>query len=153
MSPCPRSPPASSLPPCSRSPYPSTITSSPAWWPASIPKLSPWSSTPVNPTCASDLPAPLRHEWLPARTLLAARFKAPAWDSALQWGVPYMWNGTGTAYTRSLQPPPARWADLWSPRLKGRLTMLDDPEDMLGACLKKLGLPFSATAPAQLARA
>ena len=26
--------------------------------------------------------------------------------------------------------------------------MLDDPEDMLGACLKKLGLPFSATAPA-----
>ena len=23
--------------------------------------------------------------------------------------------------------------------------MLDDPEDMLGACLKKLGLPFSAT--------
>jgi spermidine/putrescine-binding protein len=33
------------------------------------------------------------------------------------------------------------------------LTMLDDPEDMLGACLKKLGLPFSATDPAQLARA
>jgi spermidine/putrescine transport system substrate-binding protein len=64
-----------------------------------------------------------------------------------------MWNGTGIAYNRSLQPPPARWADLWSPRLKGRLTMLDDPEDMLGACLKKLGLPFSATAPAQLARA
>jgi spermidine/putrescine-binding protein len=31
--------------------------------------------------------------------------------------------------------------------------MLDDPEDMLGACLKKLGLPFSATDPAQLARA
>ena len=31
--------------------------------------------------------------------------------------------------------------------------MLDDPEDMLGACLKKLGLPFSATAPAQLAGA
>ena len=31
--------------------------------------------------------------------------------------------------------------------------MLDDPEDMLGACLKKLGLPFSATDPAQLRRA
>jgi spermidine/putrescine transport system substrate-binding protein len=64
-----------------------------------------------------------------------------------------MWNGTGIVYNRSLQPPPARWADLWSPTLKGRLTMLDDPEDMLGACLKKLSLPFSATAPAELARA
>ena len=31
--------------------------------------------------------------------------------------------------------------------------MLDDPEDMLGACLKKLGLPFSATDPAELRRA
>jgi spermidine/putrescine transport system substrate-binding protein len=31
--------------------------------------------------------------------------------------------------------------------------MLDDPEDMLGACLKKLGMSFSATVPAQLARA
>jgi len=28
--------------------------------------------------------------------------------------------------------------------------MLDDPEDMLGACLKKIGDPFSATDPRQL---
>src|ERR1019366_8635665 len=81
------------------------------------------------------------------------------------WGVPYMWNGSlpggsaeihsgpGIVYNRSLNPPPARWADLWIPSLKGRLTMLDDPENMLGACLKKLGLPFSATNPGQLARA
>jgi spermidine/putrescine transport system substrate-binding protein len=31
--------------------------------------------------------------------------------------------------------------------------MLDDPEDMLGACLKKLDLSFSATGPDQLRRA
>ena len=37
--------------------------------------------------------------------------------------------------------------------MKGRLTMLDDPEDMLGACLKKLGLSFSATDPDELRRA
>jgi spermidine/putrescine transport system substrate-binding protein len=77
----------------------------------------------------------------------------PAWDAGLEWCVPYMWNGTGIVYNRSRRPPPARWADLWSPNLKGRLTMLDDPEDMLGACLKKLGMSFSATAPNQLANA
>jgi spermidine/putrescine-binding protein len=31
--------------------------------------------------------------------------------------------------------------------------MLDDPEDMLGACLKKIGLPFSATEATDLERA
>ena len=31
--------------------------------------------------------------------------------------------------------------------------MLDDPEDMLGACLKKIGLSFNATDPAELERA
>jgi spermidine/putrescine-binding protein len=64
-----------------------------------------------------------------------------------------MWNGTGIVFNRSVEPAPARWADLWNPALKGRLTMLDDPEDMLGACLKKLGLSFSATDPGELGRA
>lgn len=37
--------------------------------------------------------------------------------------------------------------------MKGRITMLDDPEDMLGACLRELGLPFSSTNPNELRRA
>jgi spermidine/putrescine transport system substrate-binding protein len=96
---------------------------------------------------------PLNHEWLSGLRNLAPQFREPVWDTALQWGVPYMWNGTGIVFNRSVVPAPTRWADLWDPRLKGRLTMLDDPEDMLGACLKKLNLPFSATDPADLHRA
>jgi spermidine/putrescine transport system substrate-binding protein len=107
----------------------------------------------LAPMRASGLLAPLRHEWLPELKNLDARFRAPAWDAGLEWGVPYMWNGTGIVYQKAVQPRPERWADLWNPVLKGRMTMLDDPEDMLGACLKKLGLGFSATDPGQLARA
>jgi spermidine/putrescine transport system substrate-binding protein len=107
----------------------------------------------LEPMRAYGLLAQVRHEWLPGIGNLDPRFRAPAWDPELQWGVPYMWNGTGIVYNRSVQPAPTRWADLWSAGLKGRLTMLDDPEDMLGACLKKLGLPFSATSPDQLRRA
>jgi spermidine/putrescine transport system substrate-binding protein len=62
-----------------------------------------------------------------------------------------MWNGTGICYRKNLRL--SRWADLWDAHLKGRLTMLDDPEDVLGACLKKLGKPFNATDPAELAAA
>ena len=78
---------------------------------------------------------------------LDARFRAPAWDPRLAWCVPYMWGATGIAYNRKVAPPPASWADLWSERLKGRMTMLDDPEDVLGACLKKLGLPLQRHRP------
>ncbi len=38
-------------------------------------------------------------------------------------------------------------------RLKGRLTMLDDPEDMLGRLPEEAGLSFSATDPDELRRA
>jgi spermidine/putrescine transport system substrate-binding protein len=97
--------------------------------------------------------APLRHEWLPNLDALDTRFRSPAWDPELAWGVPYMWNATGVVYNRRVAPAPSAWRDLWDSRLKGRLTMLDDPEDVLGACLRKLGLPFSSTDPGELARA
>jgi spermidine/putrescine transport system substrate-binding protein len=107
----------------------------------------------LQPMWHYGLLAPLRKEWLPGLANLDARFARPAWDADLQWGVPYMWNGTGIVYRRDAQPARTRWADLWDLRLRGRLTMLDDPEDMLGACLKKLGLSFSATDAGELGRA
>jgi len=105
------------------------------------------------PMRQNGLLAPLRHEWLPNLGNLSPQFYAPVWDAQLQWGVPYMYYVTGIVYNRRVSPAPASWADLWSERLKGRMTMLDDPEDMLGACLKKLHLPFSATDPGELRRA
>ena len=105
------------------------------------------------PMRENGLLAPLRHDLLPNLPNLAPQFRAPVFDPRLESGVPYMWYGTGIVYNRSVVPAPAAWADLWNERLKGRLTMLDDPEDMLGACLKKLHLPFSATDPGELRRA
>jgi spermidine/putrescine transport system substrate-binding protein len=109
--------------------------------------------TRLEPMRENGLLAPLRHDWLPNLPNLGSSFGAPVWDPRLGWGIPYMWLSTGIVYNRSLQPPLARWADLWDPRLKGRLTMLDDPEDMIGACLKKLGFPFSTTSQDQLLQA
>jgi spermidine/putrescine transport system substrate-binding protein len=105
------------------------------------------------PMRLNGLIAPLRHEWLPNLGNLGPQFRAPAWDPLLEWGIPYMFNATGIVYNRSVAPAPTGWSDLWSERFKGRMTMLDDPEDMLGACLKKLHLPFSSTDPAELQRA
>jgi spermidine/putrescine transport system substrate-binding protein len=107
----------------------------------------------IGPMASYGLLAPLRHDRLKRLDNLEPRFLRPPWDPGLRWAVPYMWGGSGIAYNRGVTPAPAAWRDLWDRRLAGRLTMLDDPGEVLGACLKKLGCPLNATGAEALARA
>ncbi len=107
----------------------------------------------VKPLLANGLLAPIHRELLPNLSQLEPRFQRPDWDPNLNWSVPYMVTAAGIAYNRKLNPPPKAWADMWDPRLRGRMTMLDDPFDTIGACLKKLGYSVNASDPTQLARA
>ena len=104
----------------------------------------------IAPMRALGLLAPLDHALLPNLGALAPEFQRPPWDPELRWSIPYMHGVTGILYQRSLQPPPASWADLWQPRLRGRLTMLDDEPEVLGVCLKKLGHSLNSANPAEL---
>ena len=104
----------------------------------------------LAPMARAGLIASLDHARLPSLHNLDARFQHPAWDPGINWGVPYMWNATGIAYNRIQTGEPRGWASLWSPALRGRLTMLDDPEDVIGACLQKLGFPFGSIDQRQL---
>jgi spermidine/putrescine-binding protein len=63
-----------------------------------------------------------------------------------------MWNSTGVVYSAAYSAVVAveGWSYLWSANLRGRLTMLDDPEDVIGACLQKLGYPFGSIDERQL---
>jgi len=107
----------------------------------------------LGPMAAHGLIAPLDHRRLPLLTNLDTRFARPAWDPALRLGIPYMWNATGIVYNRRHAPPATGWGALWNPALRGRLTMLDDPEDAIGAGLLKLQLPFMSTDDRQLGAA
>ena len=107
----------------------------------------------IPPMVAGNLLAPLVHPKFKNMHNLAQQFQSPPWDPGLAHSVPYMWNGTGIVYNRQVQPAPTQWSDLWSPRWQRRVTMLDDPEDVLGACLEKLHLPFDSSNPADLERA
>ena len=107
----------------------------------------------ILPLREGGLLAPLRHDWLPNLNQLEARFQSPPWDPHLEASVPYMHSTTGIIYQGSLRPPPTAWADFWSGRFHQRSTMLDDPNEVIGACLKKLGLPLNSCDPGHLARA
>jgi spermidine/putrescine transport system substrate-binding protein len=107
----------------------------------------------IQPMRQMGLLAPVRHEWLKNTGNLEARFQAPSWDPKLEFCVPYMWGGSGIAFDRKLNPAPAAWSDMWRPELRNHITMLDDPAEVLGACLKKLGYSINSGAAGELEQA
>ncbi len=107
----------------------------------------------IAPMLEAGLLARLDHDRLPNLDRLEPALRSPVWDPRLSWSVPYMLGGTGIVYRRSLTPPPATWSALWEERLRGRLTMLDDPAEVIGAGLKKLGYSLNSADPGELERA
>lgn len=107
----------------------------------------------IQPMREMGLLASLRADWLPHLNALEASFRHPPWDPELRWSVPYMWGVTGIVYQSALRPAPESWRDLWDPRLAGKITMLDDPPEVLGVCLKMLGYSLNSSNPAELEKA
>ncbi len=105
----------------------------------------------VQPMIGMNLLQPLRHDWLPHLNALDDQFRSPKWDPALEYTVPYMHGTTGIAYQKPLGV--TAWRDLWEERMRGRITMLDDPPEVFGACLKKIGDSVNSGATGELQNA
>lgn len=100
----------------------------------------------VGPMREMRLLAPLDHGRLPNLRHLGPVFQRPAWDPQLQWSLPYMWGSSGILYNTHAGAVPTAYADLWTTRFHRRMTMLDDPAEVFGAALKKLGRSLNAGA-------
>lgn len=65
------------------------------------------------------------------------------------WGAPYRWGTTVIAYNRDKFKKwgwkPQDWSDLWRPELRGRISMLNQPREVIGLTLKKLGESYNTT--------
>ena len=108
----------------------------------------------IDPLREMNLIAPLEHARLNNLTNLFARFQHPLWDRSLDWSVPYMWTTSGIAYNREkYKYPPSSWSDLWRPETRGKMTMLDDVDDVFGAALAKLGFLYNSPHPEELRKA
>lgn len=98
----------------------------------------------VQPMRDLDLLARLDHKRLTNIGNLERRFQSPQWDSSLDWCIPYMHSSTGIVYSKTVSRPPLAWADLWTDSYQRRVTMLDDPAEVFGACLKRMGCSLNA---------
>lgn len=63
------------------------------------------------------------------------------------WGAPYRWGATLIAYRpdkfKDLGWEPSNWSDLWRPELQGRISLLDQPREVIGLTLKKLNQSYN----------
>jgi spermidine/putrescine-binding protein len=67
--------------------------------------------------------------------------------------VPYLWGTTCIAYNRrKLKRKPTSWRDLWDPRYKDRISMLDNVRDCVSVAMQLLGIPQTTLDPEDFKR-
>ncbi|MDJ0601928.1 MAG: extracellular solute-binding protein [Crocosphaera sp.] len=60
-------------------------------------------------------------------------------ENGLIWAAPYRWGTTLIAYrSDKLDWQPQDWSDLWDNRLSDRISIVDQPREVIGLTLKKL---------------
>ncbi|MGP1382032.1 MAG: extracellular solute-binding protein [Thainema sp.] len=63
------------------------------------------------------------------------------------WGAPYRWGSTVIIYRiqdfDDLGWTPQDWSDLWRPELRGKISLLDSPREVIGLTLKRLGYSYN----------
>lgn len=81
-------------------------------------------------------------------------FGNPPYDPGHKHSVPYLWGTTGLVVNRTFVKNKAdSWSILWNPRYKGKIAMLNSPEEVVGAALKMLGHSLNTKDPSQLNKA
>lgn len=97
---------------------------------------------------------PIDLQQIPNFANLDPRFTNRDYDPGNKYSIPYQWGTTALVYDKSRVPfEPKSWADLWDPRFKGKLVMLDDEREVPGMALQVLGFDKNSTDPAQLDQA
>lgn len=70
------------------------------------------------------------------------------------WGAPYRWGTTMIAYRqdklKKFSWKPKDWQDLWREEVRDRISLLNQPREIIGLTLKKLGYSYNTENLAQI---
>ncbi len=96
----------------------------------------------------------LTRKYLPNAANIAPIFSKTVFDPSDEHTVPWQWGITGIAYRKDkITTPPDSWAFFLDAAQKGKVTMMDDMRDNIGAWLKYRGKSVNSVDPADLAAA
>lgn len=103
---------------------------------------------------ASQLVAPLSRQYLTNLANLALTFVDPVFDPGNRYSIAYQWGTTGYAWrTDRLPRAPDSWSIFHDARLRGKMTMMDDMRDVIGAWLRFRGHSLNSTVESELRQA
>lgn len=99
------------------------------------------SSDFVERMILADMLMPLDHQAIPNRTNVGPAFLEVAFDPGRKYSIPYMWGTMGIGYRKSkVDGVPDSWKWLLdSDKYGGRVALLSEASDVLGATFKYLG--------------
>jgi putative spermidine/putrescine transport system substrate-binding protein len=137
--------------------YPDRFSS---WWPFKrrnpiIPDLVSLGDAWLGAAVAQDLLVPLDPDawpqWQqlpgPWRSIVQRNSQGLVDTQGSVWAAPYRWGTTVIAYRhqpfRALGWEPTDWGDLWKPELQGKISLPDQPREVLGLTLKHLGYSYN----------
>jgi len=100
----------------------------------------------------------LPREKIPNLVHLSERFRSVNYDETGEHVVPYMWGTTGFAYnSKKVENPPKTWKEFFdvtkAQSSNKRISLLDDPREVLGAALKAHGISLNSIQPNELKKA
>lgn len=82
------------------------------------------------------------------------KFKNLRFDPKNEYSVPYMWGTVGIIYnTKIIKEKIDSWNDLWNPKYKDQILMVDSQRDAIAVALKKLGYSINTRDRSQLKKA
>ncbi|MFN2399392.1 MAG: spermidine/putrescine ABC transporter substrate-binding protein [Gemmatimonadaceae bacterium] len=103
---------------------------------------------------ATGLASPLNRKYLTNWGNLAPMFVNPDFDPGNAHTVPWQWGTTGIAYRRDrIANAPDSWSIFLDPKLRGKMTQLDDGRDVIASWLKYRSHSVNSVDPRELAAA
>lgn len=98
---------------------------------------------------------PLDHSKIPNISNLDPRFADAPFDKGRKYTLPYMWGTVGIGYRKSkVEGTPDSWKwVLESDKYAGRISLLGDARNVIGAALKYLGKSLNSKDPAEIKQA
>ncbi|MGQ8873420.1 ABC transporter substrate-binding protein [Paenibacillus sp. TSA_86.1] len=94
-----------------------------------------------------NLLVPIDHSKLPNLKNIDPRFLNLNYDPDNQFSIPYFWGTVGIVYNPELVGGLTfdSWNDLWDPRLKNQILLLDGAREVIGMGLNSLGYSLNDT--------
>ena len=103
---------------------------------------------------ATDLITPLDKKYLSNWGNVSPIFQNLPSDPGSTHSVPWQWGTSGIAYRKDkVKAPVDSWAAFHDAQYHGKMTMMDDGREVIGAFLRYRGHSLNSTDPRQLARA